>query len=66
MAYVAASPRKTSIVRRQRLSMLDLISVYRQRRDLARLDDRALKDIGISREQADREARRPFWDLPTI
>ena len=27
----------------------------------ARLDDRMLKDIGITRGEAEREARRPFW-----
>lgn len=32
-----------------------------QRRALAGLEDYRLKDIGVSREQADREARKPFW-----
>ncbi|MCB1870079.1 MAG: DUF1127 domain-containing protein [Gammaproteobacteria bacterium] len=36
----------------------------RQRRELARLSDEMLKDIGISRIDALREARRPFWDDP--
>jgi uncharacterized protein YjiS (DUF1127 family) len=33
----------------------------RQRRALAALDDRLLRDIGITRAQAQREAARPFW-----
>jgi len=33
----------------------------RGRSDLACLDDRMLKDIGMTREQADRELRKPFW-----
>ncbi len=33
----------------------------RQRRALASLDDRLLSDIGVSRAEADREARKPFW-----
>ena len=41
-----------------------LFSVARQRRELARLDDRALSDIGVSRQQAHKEATRPFWDAP--
>ena len=37
-------------------------SLASQRRALARLDDEALKDIGVSRADATREAKRPFWD----
>ena len=33
----------------------------RNRRALTRLDDHLLRDIGISREAAEREAARPFW-----
>ncbi len=33
----------------------------RQRRALARLEDWQLDDIDISREQAQREAAKPFW-----
>jgi uncharacterized protein YjiS (DUF1127 family) len=32
-----------------------------QRTDLRELDDRLLRDIGITREQARREVRKPFW-----
>lgn len=32
-----------------------------QRRLLAMLDERALKDIGLSRAQALEEGRKPFW-----
>ncbi len=34
----------------------------RQRRALLRLDDHMLKDVGLSRADAVREAERPFWD----
>ena len=44
-------------------SLLDALAVYRQRRALARLDDHALQDIGITREEAIAEARRPIWDI---
>lgn len=33
----------------------------RQRRALSELDDRLLRDIGLTRAQAQREAARPFW-----
>jgi len=34
---------------------------HRSRRQLARLPDHLLKDIGISRSEADQEAVKPFW-----
>ena len=34
----------------------------RSRQALRELDDHLLKDIGLSRADAEREARRPFWD----
>jgi len=41
-----------------------LFAVWRQRRVLQHLDDRALEDIGITRAQAEAEARRRPWDAP--
>jgi uncharacterized protein YjiS (DUF1127 family) len=32
-----------------------------QRRTLRDLDDHLLRDIGVTREQAEREAHKPFW-----
>ncbi len=32
-----------------------------QRKLLASLEDRMLKDVGISRADAEREASKPFW-----
>ncbi len=37
--------------------------IARQRRELLRLDDKLLKDIGLSRADAEREASRPFWSV---
>ena len=39
------------------------LSAARERRALADLPDSILADIGISRAEAEREARRPFWDV---
>jgi uncharacterized protein YjiS (DUF1127 family) len=33
----------------------------RQRRALAELDDRLLRDIGLTRDEARRECANPFW-----
>lgn len=33
-----------------------------QRRELRKLNDHILKDIGLSRADAERESSRPFWD----
>lgn len=41
-----------------------LISLRRQRRTLAQLDDHLLHDIGITRDEARIEAARPVWDVP--
>jgi uncharacterized protein YjiS (DUF1127 family) len=37
---------------------------FRSARRLMQLDGRALRDIGLSRAEAEREWSRPFWDLP--
>ncbi|MGV6848684.1 MAG: DUF1127 domain-containing protein [Marinibacterium sp.] len=42
----------------------DYLALWRQRQHLARLDDIALKDLGLTRHQAESEAARPFWDVP--
>ena len=41
-----------------------LFTIDRERRSLRHLDDHLLRDIGLTREQADEEAARPFWDAP--
>jgi uncharacterized protein YjiS (DUF1127 family) len=46
------------------VTLARVVAVWRERRALARLDDARLADLGLTREEAMREARRPFWDLP--
>jgi uncharacterized protein YjiS (DUF1127 family) len=36
-----------------------------QRKHLAALDAAQLADIGVTREQAEIEAARPLWDIPS-
>lgn len=46
--------------------LLEILTLWRnrarQRRSLARLDDRLLRDAGISRADALREVHKPFWE----
>jgi uncharacterized protein YjiS (DUF1127 family) len=52
--------RPAALLARLRLAL----AARAQRRALARADDRLLDDIGVSRDQALAEARRPVWDVP--
>lgn len=68
---MAHSIKTTSFRRHSRISIaavlrraLNLLDLQRSRRALARLDKDALRDIGISKAEADKEAQKPFWDAP--
>ena len=56
-----SEPRGSFLLRM--ISMIELV-VQRRRSRLAlmELSDDMLKDIGVSRSEAFREANRPFWD----
>ena len=57
----ASRPTRTSLA-----SLLPLVFAIKKQRDALRnLDDSALRDLGLTRKQADVESRRPFWDVPT-
>ena len=51
---------RPSVVRMVKLA----VSAHRQRRALRKLDNAALNDLGLTYDQAKREAKRPFWDVP--
>ena len=61
-------PERASLARRLWRLFLALcvaLAVRRERRMLHRLDERALKDMGFHRGEAQREAQRTFWDIPS-
>lgn len=64
MAFTTASRRRPASHPAPRLGLPRLFAVWRQRRVLEDLDDRALEDIGLTRSEAQAEAARRFWDAP--
>ncbi len=63
MTYVATH----HIARRpamKRTGLSSMLTLWRSRQHLKSLDDRALADIGLTRAEADAEAKRPIWDVP--
>jgi uncharacterized protein YjiS (DUF1127 family) len=40
------------------------VTLHEQRRALALLDDARLRDLGLTRAQAEAESARPIWDMP--
>ncbi|MEX0286106.1 MAG: DUF1127 domain-containing protein [Paracoccaceae bacterium] len=59
-----ADTRSALPIRRNRPTLLQLMSIWKQRRQLRTMDERALNDIGLSRQEALMESRRPLWDVP--
>jgi uncharacterized protein YjiS (DUF1127 family) len=55
-----AAPRPRLGWRRLRLAL----AIRRERLALAKLDARALRDIGLSPDDAMAEAHRPLWEVP--
>ena len=62
MTSLCAAQTLPASPRRAPLSLLDMLRLHRSRRALTGLSVDALLDIGVTREQAIAEARRPFWD----
>ena len=64
---VIASRRQSSPRRPRSIlsTVLDVLSLRRQRRRLAELDPHLLRDIGITLDEARREAKLPVWDVPS-
>ena len=50
---------------RHRIDLAAWWGLYRQRKQLGALDARMLDDIGCSSADAQTEATRPVWDVPS-
>ncbi|MGB0661149.1 MAG: DUF1127 domain-containing protein [Mangrovicoccus sp.] len=66
MRSITSAPTFRSIAARpQKYSVWDLWGLIRQRRALAELDAHLLADLGLTETEAQREAARPVWDVPS-
>ena len=62
IATVRAGNQVLSLLIAVILGLQAMVEKSRSRRALSALSDEQLKDIGLSRSSAFREASRPFWD----
>lgn len=63
-AFVARSRSQAFGIANLFTRILWLNEVNKQRRALAKLDDSALKDLGLSPSDVAKELERPVWDAP--
>jgi uncharacterized protein YjiS (DUF1127 family) len=64
-SHVLSGRRPRRSLTRFLADLLRLGAIARSRGRLARLDDHLLQDIGLTREEAEAEATRPIWDVPS-
>ncbi len=67
LALPAASRLRLAVTALARLPVrvLSAAALARSRRSLARLDDHLLRDIGLTRAEAAKEAGHKTWDAPS-
>lgn len=61
LVIVSRQSRRRTLVLRWVMQLESWLERHRQRRALLELGDHLLKDIGLSRSEAEREGRKPFW-----
>jgi uncharacterized protein YjiS (DUF1127 family) len=59
-------PARTSLVASVRAVFVQWLRLTTTRRELSRLDDRILRDIGFDPQEARLEAAKPFWKPYTL
>ena len=65
MTLIATLGRQVGLSSPKAPTFGQLAELRRQRKALARLDDAALRDLGLTRREAITEARRKIWDVPS-
>jgi uncharacterized protein YjiS (DUF1127 family) len=58
--FATPTVRMTTVLR----GLADMVALRQQRHQLATLDTARLNDLGLSRQDAQREASRKPWDVP--
>ncbi|KEP69073.1 hypothetical protein DL1_05635 [Thioclava dalianensis] len=61
--WLFLQPRRATLGLTRRLRLMR--ELRRSRRALSRLSRDGLEDIGLSAQEACREAERPYWDAPS-
>lgn len=64
MINTSSKTAQSSLSHTRRPTLRRILSVWRSRRALAKLDADGLRDVGLSKSQAQREANRAPWDVP--
>ncbi|WP_101068794.1 DUF1127 domain-containing protein [Roseovarius salinarum] len=64
MTLLEQTRRRAGCPPARRHGLRALAALFRQRQALRRLEDAALADLGLTRDEAEREARRAPWDVP--
>lgn len=61
----AYAPSRTPARRSVIATVLSMFRLRKSRADLRGLDPHLLRDIGLTEDDAKREADRPVWDVPS-
>ena len=64
MALIASLGRNFGLSASKAPSFSQMAALRRQRKALARLDDAALRDMGLTRADVRTESKRAIWDVP--
>ena len=64
MALIASLGRNFGLSSSKTPSIRQMAALRRQRKALTRLDDAALRDMGLTRSDVATEAKRAAWDVP--